>query len=215
MPQHERRLQSSAEELANSVSHGVGLLAALVAGPCYVAATVQRGDVLNIVGAVVFAAALALMFLASTLFHALPAGKAKRTFRALDYGAIFILIAGSYTPFALGVLRGAVGWSVLAVVWCVAITGAILKVMGRMRHPIVSASLYLAMGWLVFFAAIRPLWLHMPLPGILWVLAGGIAYTGGVPFFAAPRLHYAHLIWHLLVLTGTACHFVAIIKYAA
>ena len=214
MPQHEHRSQSSAEELANSISHGVGLLAVLVAGPCLVAAAVRRGDVLNIVGAVVFAVSMALLYLASTLFHALPAGKAKRAFRAIDYGAIFILIAGTYTPLALGVLRGAVGWSVLAFVWCVAITGVTLKAMGRMRHPLLSAGLYLAMSWLVFLAAIRPLWIHMPLPGILWVLAGGLAYTSGVAFFAAPRLRYAHLIWHLLVLAGTACHFVAVFRYA-
>jgi hemolysin III len=153
------------------------------------------------------------MYLSSALYHVLPANRAKRVFRLLDHLAIFVLIAGTYTPFTLGVLRGAWGWTLFGVVWALALLGMTLKMVGALRRPVISTGLYLAMGWLIV-VAIRPIWLNVPLPGILLLLAGGIAYTGGVAFYAAERVRYSHFVWHLLVVLGTTCHFFAVLWYA-
>lgn len=213
-PAFRNRPQSPGEEIANSVSHGVGLLAGLAAIPVLVVSAVRRGGAAGIVGASVFAGTVVLLYLASTLYHALPGNRAKRVFRVLDHSAIFLLIAGTYTPFTLGVLRGAWGWTLFGLVWGVALAGVVLKAVGGVRHPILSTCLYLGMGWLVLIA-VRPLWLRVPPAGLLWLLAGGLAYTAGVAFFAAERLRYGHFVWHLFVLAGTACHFIAVLWYAA
>ena len=210
-----KREQSRGEEIANSISHGMGLVAALVATPFLVLQAVRRGDTGFIVGASVFAATMALLYLASTLYHALPIGQAKRVFRVIEHSAIFLLIAGTYTPFTLGVLRGAWGWTLLGLVWGLAVAGVALKAFNRMSHPIVSTSLYLLMGWLIVIA-VNPLYARVPASGLLWLVAGGVAYTAGVAFFAADsRLHYGHFIWHLFVMAGTACHYFAVFWYAA
>ena len=210
-----KREQSRAEEIANSVSHGIALVAALVASPLLILHAVRLGDAGYIVGASIFAATMVLLYLASTLYHALPPGQAKRVFRVIEHSAIFLLIAGTYTPFTLGVLRGAWGWTLLGLVWGLAIVGLALKVFDRMSHPILSTSLYLLMGWLVLIA-VNPLSARVPASGLLWLIAGGVAYTAGVVFFAADsRLRYGHFIWHLFVMTGTACHFCAVYWYAA
>jgi hemolysin III len=214
MAGEERRPQSLGEEIANAVSHGIGLVAALAAAPVLVAAAVRRGSAAAVVGASVFAASMALLYLASTLYHAIPAGRAKQVLRVLDHGAIYLLIAGTYTPFTLGVLRGPWGWTLLGLVWALAIFGLLWKALARRHRPIVSTCLYVTMGWLVLIA-IRPLLERVPLSGVLWLLAGGIAYTAGVGFFAAHRVRYAHFLWHLMVLAGTACHFFAVLGYAA
>ena len=210
---HERP-QSPGEEIANSVSHGVGLAAALVAAPILIVSAVRRGGAAGIVGASVFAGTMVLLYLASTLYHALPNKKAKRVFQVLDHGAIFLLIAGTYTPFTLGVLRGGWGWTLFGLVWGLAVLGIVLKTVGVVAIPWLSTGLYLGMGWLVLIA-VRPLWLRMPLSGLAWLVAGGLAYTAGVAFFRAERLRYSHFIWHLFVLTGTCCHFFAVLWYAA
>jgi hemolysin III len=147
-------------------------------------------------------------------YHALPRGKAKRAFQVIEHAAIFLLIAGTYTPFTLGVLRGAWGWTLLGLVWGLAAVGVLLAVVGGVRYRTLSVLLYLGMGWLVV-VAIRPLWLGMPLSGLLWLVAGGLAYTVGIAFFAAKRLRYSHFVWHLFVLAGTACHFIAVLFSAA
>jgi hemolysin III len=209
------REQSRGEEIANSISHGVGLVAALAATPFLIAHAVRLGDAEFIVGARVFAATMVLLYLASTLYHALPRGKAKRAFQLIEHAAIFLLIAGTYTPFTLGVLRGAWGWTLFGLVWGLAAIGVLLAVVGGVRrYRVLSVLLYLGMGWLVV-VAIRPLWLSMPLSGLLWLVAGGLAYTVGVAFFAAKRLRYGHFVWHLFVLAGTACHFIAVLFSAA
>jgi hemolysin III len=208
------RPQSLVEEIANSVSHGIGLLAVLVGAPTLLLAAVRHGTRANVVGAAVFVATAVLLYLASTLYHAVPHGRAKSVFRTLDHGAIFLLIAGTYTPFTLGVLRGTWGWLLFGSVWSLAGMGVLLKVTRVLRHPVLSTSLYLAMGWLAMIA-VRPLSIHVPLAGLVWLLAGGVSYTVGVAFFAARRLRYAHFIWHLWVLTGTGCHFFAVLWYAA
>ncbi|MBI4390387.1 MAG: hemolysin III family protein [candidate division NC10 bacterium] len=208
------RQPSRGEEIANSVSHGLGLVAALAAAPFLVGDAVRWGGTGAIVGASVFAATMVLLYLASTLYHALPGSRAKRVFQAVDHGAIFLLIAGTYTPFTLGVLRGSWGWTLFGLVWGLAAVGIALKAVGRLRHPILSTLLYVGMGWLILIA-IRPLWLRVPTAGLLWLLAGGVAYTAGLAFFAARGVRYSHLVWHLFVLAGTACHFFAVLWYAA
>ncbi|MGB9129274.1 MAG: hemolysin III family protein [Thiobacillus sp.] len=208
-------MQSRGEELANSLSHGFGLIAALVASPFLVLHAVRQGDAGFMVGASIFAATMVLLYLASTLYHALPVGRAKRVFRVIEHSAIFLLIAGTYTPFTLGVLRGTWGWSLLGLVWGIAVTGVVLKALNRLTHPILTTSLYLLMGWLIVIAA-EPLSVRVPPSGLLWLVAGGLAYTLGVFFFALDsRLRYGHFIWHLFVMAGTACHYFAVLGYAA
>ena len=207
------RPPSRGEEIASSVSHGVGVVAALAAAPWIVLTGVRRAGVAGGVGASVFAATVVLLYLASTLYHALPPGRAKRVFRVLDHSAIYLLIAGTYTPFMLGVIRGPWAWTLLGTVWPLAIAGVALKSAGGIRYPRLSTAVYIAMGWMAI-VAIRPLWPMVPVAGWLWIFAGGAAYTAGVAFFAAPRLRYGHFIWHLFVLAGTACHVVAVTRYA-
>jgi hemolysin III len=208
-------MQSRGEELANSLSHGFGLIAALVASPFLVLHAVRQGDAGFMVGASVFAATMVLLYLASTLYHALPVGRAKRVFRVIEHSAIFLLIAGTYTPFTLGVLRGTWGWTLLGLVWGIAVTGVVLKALSRLTHPILTTSLYLLMGWLIVIAA-EPLSVRVPPSGLLWLVAGGLAYTLGVIFFALDaRLRYGHFIWHLFVMAGTVCHYFAVYGYAA
>ena len=212
MPQ--TRPQSLGEEIANATSHGVGFLAALAATPVLVVTAARHGPASRVVGASVFAATLILLYASSTLYHALARNRAKRVFRILDHGAIYLLIAGTYTPFTLGVLRGAMGWTLFGLVWALGLAGVTLTSVGGVRHPRISTAVYLGMGWLIV-VAIRPLWLHVPLAGLLWLAAGGLAYTAGVAFYAAGRLPYAHFVWHLFVLAGSACHVVAVLEYAA
>jgi hemolysin III len=210
-----KREQSRGEEIANSISHGIGLVAALVATPFLIMHAVRRGDRGFIFGASLFAATMVLLYLASTLYHALPIGKAKRVFQVIEHSAIFLLIAGTYAPFTLGVLSGAWGWTLLGLVWGLAVAGVALKAFDRMSHTIVSTSLYLLMGWLILIA-VNPLYARVPASGLLWLVAGGVAYTAGVAFFAADsRLRYGHFIWHLFVIAGTVCHYFAVLWYAA
>ena len=208
------RPQSLGEEIANSVSHGIGLLAALVAFPILVTSALNRGDLAGTVGATVFATTMVLLYLASTLFHALPPNRAKRVFQILDHSAIYLLIAGTYTPFTLGVLRGAWGWTLFGLVWSLAVVGTVFKTLGGVRYTTFSTWVYLAMGWLVLIA-IDPVWTLVPKWGLFWLVAGGIAYTAGTVFFMAERIRYFHFVWHLFVVAGTACHFIAVLWYSA
>ena len=202
------------EEIANSISHGLGLLLSLVALPVLVLAALEMGNVRFLVGVSVFGGTMVLLYLASTLYHSITHETAKQLFRVFDHTAIFLLIAGSYTPFSLGVLRGPWGWSMLAIVWTLAIIGIVLKIRKRTRHSRISIVLYVIMGWLAVIA-IKPIVMLIPVPGILLIFAGGLAYTGGLAFFAAQRIRYNHFIWHLFVIAGTTCHFFAVLWYAA
>ena len=215
------RPQSLGEEIANSISHGLALLAALVAAPFLVVSAVRHGDALNIVGACVFAATMVLLYAASMLYHAMPSGpglgappRVKRVFQVLDHSAIYLLIAGTYTPFSLGVLRGPWGWTLFTLVWLMALAGIAAKTVAGIRWPRLSTMLYLGMGWLALIA-IKPMWELIAGWGLFWLLAGGLSYTLGVAFFATDhKVRYGHFVWHLFVAAGTACHCVAVLFYA-
>ncbi len=207
------RRQTLGEEIANALSHGVGFVAALIGLPVLIVTVMERGDSVDVVAAIVFATSMALLYLASTIYHALPENRAKRFFQIIDHSAIFLLIAGSYTPFTLGVMRGALGWTLFGVVWTIAIVGIIMKLAIGVRYPKVSITLYLGMGWLAIVAA-KPLLDSLPTAGILLLAAGGLIYTAGVPFYLRDHFKYRHFVWHLFVLAGSACHFVAVWLYA-
>ena len=207
------RPQSLGEEIANSMSHGLGLVAALVAAPVLIAEASRRGSTASVVGAAVFGATMILLYLASTIYHALPTNRAKRVFRVIDHAAIFLLIAGTYTPFTLGALRGPWGWTLFGLVWGMAVVGVTMKVVHGFHRPWLSTGLYLAMGWMVVIA-VGPLFTHVPAAGILWLAAGGLSYTAGVAFYVAEGLPFAHFVWHLFVLGGTTCHFFAVLGYS-
>jgi len=208
----ERWRQSSGEELANAISHGVGLLAALIATPVLLMASWQSGDRAFFVGSIIYAATMLGLYFGSTLYHAWPRTRAKSILQIIDHGAIYLLIAGTYTPFVLGPLRGAWGWTILVLVWAVAIFGIILKlVRGVERHTKLAMCLYLGMGWILLIA-IRPIMHQMSLQCLGWLVAGGVAYTAGVIFFVNERVRYYHFVWHLFVLAGTSCHFLAVLS---
>ncbi|MEK6335285.1 MAG: hemolysin III family protein [Acidobacteriota bacterium] len=201
------------EEVANSLSHGIGLLLAIIATPILIIAASRYGTVWNVVGMAVFAASMIALYFSSTLYHALRNEKAKRFFRLLDHGAIFLLIAGTYTPFTLGVMRGPWGWTLFGLIWGLAIVGLTMKAIFGTRYGFLSVVLYLTMGWLVVIAAPEVIQ-KVPLSGLAWIIAGGIAYTSGVAFYAAHRVRYAHFAWHLFVIAGTVCHFFAVLWYS-
>lgn len=207
------RRQSVREEVANAVSHGVGLLVAIGAAPYLLHESWQGGDPVEFTGVAIFAATLVLVYLASTLYHSVPFGRAKQVMRTLDQGAIFLFVAGTYTPFALGVLRGGIGWSLLVVAWTVAAVGLVLLAVGLLRRPAVINTLYLTMGWLGLLV-LQPLWGRVPVPAIALLVVGGVCYTIGVGFLRAPRLKYRHFIWHLWVIAGSVSHFIAVLLYA-
>lgn len=201
------------EEWACAVTHGVGAVAAFAGGTVLIALA-ARGSGWQLASAIVFAASLLLLYLASTLYHAATDPRAKARLKVFDHCAIYLLIAGTYTPVTLGVLRDSIGWPLLAVIWALAVAGVLFKVVAGARFRRLSTLLYVAMGW-VALVAIKPLWLHMQPGGLAWLFAGGVAYTGGVAFYLRhDRMRYSHFVWHLFVLAGTACHFVMVLLYA-
>lgn len=203
---------SVGDEIASSVVHGVGGLLAIVGFVVLVTLASLRGDAWHIVGCSIFGATMVLLYVVSTLYHSVPGPRAKVLLRAFDHSAIFLLIAGTYTPFALVNLRGPWGWSLLSLVWGLAVLGIFLRVtMGR-RSEKAAVALYIAMGWCVV-VAVKPLVAAVAPGGLALLLAGGLAYTGGVVFYAWRRLPYHHAIWHVFVLAGSALHYFAILFY--
>ena len=208
------REQSRPEEVANSVSHGLGLVAALCGTPFLILSAIKNGDVGYIVGTSIFSTTMIILYLSSALYHGLHAGKAKAIFRVIEHSAIYLLIAGTYTPFTLGALRGPWGWTLLGIIWGLAAVGVLLKMFGKASHPIISTGLYLMMGWTIIIA-IQPMFANVPTTGLVLLLAGGLSYTFGVAFFTTDaKLQYGHFIWHLFVLAGTTFHFLSILWYA-
>ena len=209
------RDQTLGEEIANSLSHGIGCLLAIASLPILVHQAAMRGGAADIVGASLFVGSAIVLYLVSALYHALPAGAAKRWLNRLDHAAIYLFIAGSYMPFVLGVLFGAWGWALFGVVWGAASVGVVAKLLDRLRHPLWSTALYVAMGWVALAAAL-PLVERMSAPGLAWLLAGGVSYTvGAVVFLFDSKVRYAHFAWHLFVIGGSTCHFFAALWHAA
>lgn len=206
--------QSRREEIANSVSHAFGLAAAVVATPFLCMAAARQPSQAFYIGTIIFVGTMWLLYLCSTLYHAWPQTRWKCALQIVDHSAIFLLIAGTYTPFTLGPLRGALGWTVFVLVWVFAIVGVVIKFRTGIRLKRLSLILYLGMGWIIL-AVVRPFVLAVPLETVLWLFAGGIAYTSGLLFFGNRRIRYSHFIWHLFVLAGTACHFCAIFSCVA
>lgn len=209
------RAQTLGEEIANAISHGLGALLAIAALPILVHAAALRGGAADVVAASVFAGTAILLYLVSTVYHALPPGRAKAWLNRMDHAAIYLFIAGSYMPFLFGALRGAWGWSLFGVLWAAAAIGVTAKLFNRLRHPLWSTGLYLAMGWVAVVAAV-PLLQQLSTAGLVWLVAGGLSYTAGaVVFIFDERLPYGHFVWHLFVLGGSVCHFFAALWHSA
>lgn len=200
-------------EVANALSHGIGVVAGIAAIPLLVVNAVSRGGAADVVGAAIFGATLVLLYLASTGYHAAPPGRTRDLLRRLDHAAIYLLIAGTYTPFTLGVLGGGWGWSLFGVVWGCAVLGVTAKLTAGLRFPRLSTVLYLVMGWLVVVAA-GPLVQRLDPVALAWLVAGGVCYSAGVVFYASRRIPWGHFIWHLFVLAGSTCHFFAALRAA-
>jgi hemolysin III len=204
--------QSLGEEIANSISHGIGALGGIILSPFLIHASIPYGA-MAIVGASVFTASVIILYLSSTLYHAFPVSRTKKVFQIFDHSAIYLLIAGTYTPFLLGVLQGFWGWVMLGVIWTLAIAGVVFKSIAGTRKNVLSTFLYLGMGWMGVLL-IKPLLANMETAGLYLLLGGGVSYSLGVIFYLMKKLKFAHFIWHLFVLGGTTCHVVAVMRYA-
>ncbi|PIQ37887.1 MAG: hemolysin III [Lysobacterales bacterium CG17_big_fil_post_rev_8_21_14_2_50_64_11] len=208
------RSSLSREEIANTLTHGLGAAASLAAGLILVALASLRGDGWQLASAIVFSSALVLLYSASTAYHASKQTATKRRLKILDHAAIYVLIAATYTPFMLVSLRGPTGWSLFAVIWTLAVAGVVFKLFYTGRFERTSTLLYLGMGWIAVLAA-APMMRALSAASLLWLLAGGLAYTLGTLFYSSRRIPYAHAIWHLFVLAGSSCHFVAVYSQVA
>ncbi|MGK2963748.1 MAG: PAQR family membrane homeostasis protein TrhA [Gemmatimonadaceae bacterium] len=202
------------EAIANAVTHGLGLAGSIVALPILILAAAARNDPAQVAGAAIYGASLVILFAASTVYHSFVTSPARHVLRVIDHSAIYILIAGSYTPFALGPLRGPFGYALLVAVWTMAAAGIAMKFMRGFTRPLFSVGPYIVMGWIAVIG-IKPLIENVGRTGVAWMVAGGLIYTGGVVFYVYDkRLRYGHAIWHLCVLAGSACHFVAVLRHS-
>lgn len=206
---HRGGYYSTGEEIAHAVTHGIGCLLAVVGLVVLVVQAVQRGDTWGVVSSAIFGATLVLLYLASTLYHAITVPRAKAVLKRIDHAAIYLLIAGTYTPICLGPLRGPWGWSLFGVVWGLGLAGAITDVASGRRFKWLSITIYLLMGWLVM-VALKPMLASLDTTTLVWMAAGGAFYTGGVGFYLARRMPWHHAVWHVFVLGGSACLWVAV-----
>jgi hemolysin III len=200
------------EEIANSITHGIGIVLAIAALALMTSFASLYGDAWHVVGCSVFGTTLIVLYTASTLYHSIPTASAKQILRAFDHSAIFVLIAGTYTPFTLVNLRGPWGWTLFGLVWGCAIVGIAFRLVAGSRWRIVTIALYVLMGWVVV-VAVKPLLSAVAPGGLLLLAGGGIAYTGGIVFYAWRSMPYHHAVWHLFVLTGSVLHFFAVLLY--
>ncbi len=197
------------EEIANSVTHGIGVALSVVGLIALIVLAVLYGDVWRVVGFTVFGASLIILYLASTLYHAIQHRPTKRVLRKFDHAAVYLLIAGTYTPFLLISLRGTIGVPILIAVWVMALLGVLWKLFFTGRFEVIATIVYVLMGWMCLFA-IRQMVANVPPAGVVLLFAGGIVYTVGVIFYAMEKIPYNHAVWHLFVLGGSACHFAAV-----
>jgi hemolysin III len=204
-----RRL--SCEEWLNASSHGIGLALSIVGFVFLLLLAIHRGTAWCVASCIVYGCSLMSLYLASTLYHSATSSRCKRALRFFDHAAIFLLIAGTYTPFLLVSLRGVWGWSLFAVVWGCAVLGILFKLRFLGRHQALSTAVYVIMGWLVV-VAIKPLAAHVSSTALIWLISGGVSYTVGVLFFASRRIPFGHVVWHAFVLAGSICHYFAIVN---
>jgi len=203
---------SLAEEIVHAITHGIGVLLSLAGLTWMLFVTLDSGDPWRIVASCVYGASLISLFLASTLYHAWPASPRKRLFKLLDHCAIYLLIAGTYTPFVLVAMRTGTGWWLFGAIWSLATAGILTKLWFRHRYPKLSLVSYLVMGWLVVVAA--PQVAHaIGSTAMIWLVAGGVSYTIGAVFYMATRMPFNHAVWHLFVVAGSVCHFLAVVLY--
>ncbi len=206
--------QSLGEEIANSITHGTGVGLSVAALVILLVFAARRGDAWKIASLSVYGATLIILYLASTLYHAIPKPGLKRFFRVLDHCSIFLLIAGTYTPITIGVMRGPWGWTLFGVIWVLAIIGINLKIFALDRRKKLSVAIYLLMGWMVLIA-VKPLFNGLEPRSLLWLFIGGACYTLGIVFFVLKKMPYHHSVWHLFVLAGSVCHFFAMLSLVA
>lgn len=199
------------EEIANAITHGLGVLASIAGGAVLITLAALSGDVWQVISASVFCASLILLYSASTLYHSVRHEIVRNRLQVFDHCAIFVLIAGTYTPFTLVSLRGSWGWWLFGVVWGLALAGVIFKLFCTGRYRRLSTLMYISMGWLALVAT-GPMLRALPLSTIAWLLAGGVIYTAGTFFYHSRRIPYAHTIWHFFVLGGSVCHFIAVLS---
>lgn len=200
------------DEWANCLTHSIGLILSLIGFMFLIHHPLQENDYWRVLNFSVYGVSLTVLYAASSCYHGLPISNSKRLFQILDHCAIYLLIAGSYTPFTMLVLGGTWGWALFSIVWSLAFVGIILKTYFRHRFKILSTSLYLLMGWLIVIAA-EPLIENFHEMGLNWLIAGGLFYTTGVIFYVLDKRRFFHAIWHLFVLSGSACHYFAIFFY--
>jgi hemolysin III len=212
MTEYEHDHESPREERANALTHGVGALAALVGGIVLVSLSARYGNGWQLAGAIVFSLALVMLYAASALYHASHDRVTKGRLKVFDHCAIFVLIAGTYTPFTLVGLRGDGGWWMFAAIWTLAVAGVVFKLFFTGRFKGISTAIYIGMGWMAVLA-IKPFLRQIPLETLGWLLAGGLAYTLGTVFYLSRRIPFSHAIWHGFVLLGSACHFVAVTQH--
>jgi hemolysin III len=198
------------EEIINSITHGVGLVLSVIGFGVLLALAIVKGTAWQIAGSTVFGVTLIFLYTASTLYHALRSPRAKGIFKIVDHSAIYLLIAGTYTPFTLVNLRGPWGWTLFGLIWTLAAIGIALKIFHVDKFQILSTIVYVLMGWMGIIA-IKPLFATVPVTGLVWLFAGGFFYTSGVVFFASKRIPYNHAIWHVFVMAGSICHYFAVL----
>ena len=206
---HQDAFRAAREELANALTHGIGLIASLCGGTVLITLAARMGDGWQLAGAIVFSLSMLLLYSASTLYHSIHDVAIKARLKVLDHCSIYILIAGTYTPVTLISLRGPIGWMLFGTVWTLALTGIVFKLFYTGRFKRVSTILYIAMGWLALFA-IKPVVHALTATALLWLVIGGIAYTFGTVFYLNRRIRYTHAIWHVFVLLGSVSHFISI-----
>ncbi len=205
---------SLGEEIANSITHGIGAGLSIAGLVVLIVSAARLGDPWRVVSFSIFGASLIMLYVISTLYHALHHPGAKHVFKILDHASIYFLIAGTYTPFTLVSIRGAWGWTLFGIIWGLAIIGIVFKAIFINRMKRLSVAIYILMGWLVVIA-IKPMMTHVPIEGMIWLAIGGVLYTLGVIFYRLKSIKYMHTVWHLFVLGGSMCHFFAILLYVA
>lgn len=200
------------EEIANSITHGIGLLLSIVGLVVLIVYSVLQGNIWKIISFTIYGSSLVILYTASTLYHSFPWDKVKRVFQLIDHSAIYFLIAGTYTPFVLVTLRGVWGWTIFGIVWGLAIIGLLYKIMFKTKYEVLSTIFYLLMGWIASVAFV-PLYHNLPLKGLIGLIVGGLFYSFGIIFFACKKIPFNHTIWHIFVLGGSISHYFTVLLF--